>query len=160
MVTRTIKLTIPSSSRKLLLNFGAFTSLKPFGYYGPIPGSYKEELGVTHYDHVLVWEIRNDEPESVVIDDMIKGFRYCLIQNAHQVSYQLTYAKEPDEATLTLTNELILLTNLLYEKQWIDHSLCRSLLDTIKSIVFHHAPTFKFPEDATDPGFNLEEYHQ
>lgn len=159
MVTRTIKLTIPSISRKLLLNFGAFTSLKPFGYYGPIPGSRQEELGVTHYDHILVWEIRNDEVESVVVDDMIKGFRHCLVQNAYQVSYQLTYAKEPDDATLTLTKELISLIHLLYEKQWIDHSLCRSLLDTIKSIVFHHAPTFKFPEDPT-PGFNLEEYHQ
>lgn len=159
MVTRTIKLTIPSISRKLLLNFGAFTSLKPFGYYGPIPGSRQEELGITHYDHILVWEIRNDEPESVVIDDMIKGFRHCLVQNAYQVSYQLTYVKEPDEATLTLTKELVSLIHLLYEKQWIDHSLCLSLLDTIKSIVFHHAPTFKFPEDPT-PGFNLEEYHQ
>lgn len=159
MVTRTIKLTIPSSSRKLLLNFGAFTSLKPFGYYGPIPGSRHEVSWVTHYDHVLVWEIRNDEVELVVIDDMIKGFRHCLVQNTYQVSYQLTYAKEPDDATLNLTKELISLIHLLYEKQWIDHSLCQSLLDTIKSIVFHHAPTFKFPEDPT-PGFNLEEYHQ
>ena len=159
MVTRTIKLTIPSISRKLLLNFEAFSSLKPFEYYGPIPGSRQEELGITHYDHILVWEIRNDESEFVVIDDMINGFRHCLVQNAYQVSYQLTYAKEPDEATLTLTQELVSLINLLYEKQWIDHSLCRSLLDTIKSIVFHHATTFKFPEDPT-PGFNLEEYHQ
>ena len=159
MVTRTIKLTIPSISRKLLLNFGAFTSLKPFGYYGPIPGSRQEELGVTHYDHILVWEVQNDEVESVVIDDMIKGFRHCLVQNAYQVSYQLTYAKEPDEATLTLTKELVSLIHILYEKQWIDHSLCQSLLNTIKSIVFHHAPTFNFPEDPT-PGFTLEEYHQ
>lgn len=159
MVTRTIKLTIPSISRKLLLNFGAFTSLKPFGYYGPIPGSRQEELGITHYDHILVWEIQNDEVESVAVDDMIKGFRHCLVQNAYQVSYQLTYAKEPDDATLTLTKELVSLIHLLYEKQWIDYSLCRNLLDTIKSIVFHHAPTFKFPEEPT-PGFNLEEYHQ
>lgn len=159
MVTRTIKLTIPSISRKLLLNFGAFSSLKPFGYYGPIPGSRQEELGITHYDHILVWEIQNDESESVVVDDMIKGFRHCLIQNAYHVSYQLTYAKEPDEATLTLTKELISLIILLYNTQWIDHSLCRSLLDTIKSIVFHHAPTFKFPEDPI-PGFNLDEYPQ
>ena len=159
MVTRTIKLTIPSISRKLLLNFMAFSSLKPFEYYGPIPGSRQEELGVTHYDHILVWEIRNDESESVVVDDILKGFRHCLVQNTYQVSYQLTYAKEPDEATLTLTKELISLIHLLYEKQWIDYSLCRSLLDTIKSIVFHHAPKFKFPEDPT-PGFNLEEYHQ
>ena len=159
MVTRTIKLTIPSTSRKLLLNFGAFTSLKPFGYYGPIPGSRQEELGITHYDHILVWEVQNDESETVVLDDMIKGFRHCLVQNTYQVSYQLTYAKEPDDATLTLTKELVSLINLLYEKQWIDHSLCQSLLDTIKSIVFHHAPTFKFPEDP-NPGFNLEEYHQ
>lgn len=159
MVTRTIKLTIPSISRKLLLNFGAFSSLKPFEYYGPIPGSRQEELGVTHYDHILVWEVRNDESETVAVDDLIKGFRHCLVQNTYQVSYQLTYAKEPDDATLTLTKELISLIHLLYEKQWIDHSLCRSLLDTIKSIVFHHDPTFQFPEDPT-PGFNLEEYHQ
>lgn len=159
MVTRTIKLTIPSISRKLLLNFGAFSSLKPFEYYGPIPGSRQEELGVTHYDHILVWEVRNDESETVAVDDLIKGFRHCLVQNAYQVSYQLTYAKEPDDATLILTKELISLIHLLYEKQWIDHSLCRSLLDTIKSIVFHHDPTFQFPEDPT-PGFNLEEYHQ
>lgn len=159
MVTRTIKLTIPSTSRKLLLNFGAFSSLKPFGYYGPIPGSSQNELGITHYDHILVWEIENHESESVVIDDMIKGFRHCLVQNAYQVSYQLTYAKEPDKATLTLTNELVSLISLLYSTQWIDHRLCQSLLDTIKSIVFHHDPTFKFPEDPI-PGFNLEEYHQ
>lgn len=159
MVTRTIKLTIPSISRKLLLNFGAFSSLKPFGYFGPIPGSRQAELGVTHYDHLLVWEIQNDESETIAVDDMIKGFRHCLVQNAYQVSYQLTYAKEPDDATLTLTKELISLIVLLYNTQWIDHSLCRSLLDTIKSIVFHHAPTFKFPEDP-NPGFKLEEYHQ
>ena len=159
MVTRTIKLTIPSISRKLLLNFGAFASLKPFGYYGPIPGSRQEELGITHYDHILVWEIQNDESESVVVDDLIKGFRHCLVQNTYQVSYQLTYAKEPDDATLTLTKELISLINLLYEKQWVGHDLCQSLLDTIKSIVSYHAPTFKFPEDP-NPGFNLEEYHQ
>lgn len=159
MVTRTIKLTIPSISRKLLLNFGAFTNLKPFGYYGPIPGSRQEELGITHYDHILVWEIRNDESETVAVDDLIKGFRHCLVQNAYQVSYQLTYAKEPDDATLTLTKELISLIILLYNTQWIDHGLCQSLLDTIKSIVFHHAPTFKFPEDPI-PGFKLEEYHQ
>ena len=159
MVTRTIKLTIPSISRKLLLNFGAFSSLKPFGYYGPIPGSRQEELGVTHYDHILVWEIQNDESETVAVDDILKGFRHCLVQNAYQVSYQLTYAKEPDEATLTLAKELISLIHLLYEKQWIDHSLCRSLLDTMDSILSYHAPTFKFPEDPT-PGFNLEEYHQ
>ena len=159
MVTRTIKLTIPSSSRKLLLNFGAFTNLKPFGYFGPIPGSYKEEFGVTHYDHVLVWEIRNDEVESVVIDDMIKGFRHSLIQNAYQVSYQLTYTQEPDEATLTLTKELVSLIILLYNDRWIDHSLYQSLLATIKSIVSHHISTFELLEDPT-PGFNLEEYHQ
>ena len=82
MVTRTIKLTIPSISRKLLLNFGAFTNLKPFLYYGPIPGSRQEELGITHYDHILVWEIQNDELESEIIDDLIKGFRHCLVQNA------------------------------------------------------------------------------
>lgn len=159
MVTRTIKLTIPSISRKLLLNFGAFTSLKPFGYYGPIPGSRQEILGVTHYDHVLVWEIENDESETIVVDDMLKGFRHCLIQNTYRVSYQLTYAKEPDDATLTLTKELISLIHLLYEKQWIDHNLCRSLLDTIKSILVYHAPTFEFPEDP-NLGFNLEDYHQ
>ena len=158
MVTRTIKLTIPSSSRKLLLNFGAFTNLKPFGYFGPIPGSYKEEFGVTHYDHVLVWEIRNDEVESVVIDDMIKGFRHSLIQNAYQVSYQLTYTQEPDEATLTLTKELVSLIILLYNDRWIDHSLYQSLLATIKSIVSHHISTFELLEDPT-PGFNREDYH-
>lgn len=157
MVTRTIKLTIPSTSRKLLLNFGAFSSLKPFGYYGPIPGSRQKELGITHYDHILVWEIQNNESESVVIDDMVKGFRHCLVQNAYQISYQLTYAKEPDKATLTLTNELVSLIILLYNDRWIDHSLYQSLLATIKSIVSHHISTFELLEDH-DPGFKLEEY--
>lgn len=159
MVTRTIKLTIPSTSRKLLLNFGAFSSLKPFGYYGLIPGSRQKELGITHYKHILVWEIENNESESVVIDDMIKGFRHCLVQNAYQVSYQLTYAKEPDKATLTLTNELVSLIILLYNDRWIDHSLYQSLLATIKSIVSHYIPTFELLE-YHDPGFKLEDYHQ